>query len=87
MTHLAPLAQQLDQIFVLAKHWLLGYVPAGAQPLCSAVLSVVPIIIVFPLLFAITTLLERKGLGQNTEPLRAEPRRSRSDCCNPSPTE
>ena len=64
MTHLAQLAQQLDQIFVLAKHWLLGYVPAGAQPLCSAVLSVVPIIVVFPLLFAITTLLERKGLGR-----------------------
>ena len=64
MTHLAQLPQQLDQIFVLAKHWLLGYVPAVAQPLCSAVLSVVPIIIVFPLLFAITTLLERKGLGR-----------------------
>jgi NADH-quinone oxidoreductase subunit H len=64
MTHLAQLAQQLDQIFVLAKHWLLGYVPAGAQPLCSAVLSVVPVIAVFPLLFAITTLLERKGLGR-----------------------
>jgi NADH-quinone oxidoreductase subunit H len=64
MTHFAQLAQQLDQIFVLAKHWLLGFVPAAAQPLCSALLSVVPVIIGFPLLFAITTWMERKGLGR-----------------------
>jgi NADH-quinone oxidoreductase subunit H len=56
--------QTLDQIFVLAKLWLLGYVPAVAQPLASAILSVVPILIAFPLLFAITTWLERKGLGR-----------------------
>jgi NADH-quinone oxidoreductase subunit H len=55
---------QLDQIFVIAKHWLLGYVPAIAQPLASAVLSVVPIVVAFPLLFAVTTWLERKGLGR-----------------------
>jgi NADH-quinone oxidoreductase subunit H len=54
----------LDQIFVLAKHWLLSFVPPIAQPLCSAILSVVAILIAFPLLFAITTLLERKGLGR-----------------------
>jgi len=54
----------LDQIFVLVKHTLLGYVPAIAQPLASAVLSVVPVLIAFPLLFAITTVLERKGLGR-----------------------
>ncbi len=54
----------LDQIFVITKHWLLAYVPAGAQPLASAVLSIVPVLIAFPLLFAITTVLERKGLGR-----------------------
>jgi NADH-quinone oxidoreductase subunit H len=54
----------LDQIFVLSKHWLLGFVPPIAQPLASAILSVVPVLIAFPLLFAITTLLERKGLGR-----------------------
>jgi len=53
-----------DQIFVLSKHWLLGYIPAAVQPLASAVLSVVPVLIAFPLLFAVTTLLERKGLGR-----------------------
>jgi NADH-quinone oxidoreductase subunit H len=42
----------------------MGYVPAVAQPIASAVLSIVPVLIAFPLLFAITTLLERKGLGR-----------------------
>jgi NADH-quinone oxidoreductase subunit H len=58
------MTETADQIFVLAKHWLLGYAPAGWQPLLSAVLSVVPVLILFPLLFAITTVLERKGLGR-----------------------
>lgn len=56
--------QTLDQVFVIAKHWLLGYVPGPLQPITSAILSIVPILIAFPLLFAITTLLERKGLGR-----------------------
>ena len=34
------------------------------QPLVSVLLSIVPIMLVFPLLFAVTTLLERKGLGR-----------------------
>jgi NADH-quinone oxidoreductase subunit H len=54
----------VDQIFVIGKHWLLGYVPAVLQPLVSAILSVVPLLVVFPFLFAITTVLERKGLGR-----------------------
>jgi NADH-quinone oxidoreductase subunit H len=54
----------VDQIFVITKHWLMGYVPAVLQPLASAVLSVTPVMLVFPLLFAITTVLERKGLGR-----------------------
>jgi NADH-quinone oxidoreductase subunit H len=56
--------QTLDQIFVIAKHSLLGFTPTGMQPLASAILSVIPILIAFPLLFAITTWLERKGLGR-----------------------
>lgn len=58
------MTQTLDQIFVIIKHWLLNYVPAAVQPLASAVLSIVPVLIAFPLLFAITTVLERKGLGR-----------------------
>ncbi len=58
------LDQLIDQIFVITKHWLLGYVPAALQPIVSAILSVVPILLAFPALFAITTVLERKGLGR-----------------------
>jgi NADH-quinone oxidoreductase subunit H len=54
----------VDQIFVIAKHLVMSYVPVMLQPLASAVLSVVPVLLVFPLLFAITTVLERKGLGR-----------------------
>jgi NADH-quinone oxidoreductase subunit H len=54
----------IDQIFVSLKHWLVGFLPEGWQALGSAVLSVVPILAVFPLIFAISTILERKGLGR-----------------------
>ena len=54
----------VDQIFVTIKHSLMSHVPGVWQPLASAVLSVVPVLLVFPLLFAITTVLERKGLGR-----------------------
>jgi NADH-quinone oxidoreductase subunit H len=55
---------QLDQIFVTGTHWLAGHLPSAFQPLVSAVIAVVGILVVFPVLFAITTLLERKGLGR-----------------------
>ena len=54
----------LDQIFVLLKHWIVGLVPSILQPLVSILLSVVAIILAFPALFALTTVLERKGLGR-----------------------
>jgi NADH-quinone oxidoreductase subunit H len=54
----------LDQIFVLLKHWLVNLFPEDWQPVVSALLSIIPIVMVFPLLFAITTVLERKGLGR-----------------------
>ena len=54
----------LDQVFVLLKQWLLGYSPAAIQPAVSILLTIIPILLVFPLLFALTTVLERKGLGR-----------------------
>ena len=54
----------MDQIFVLLKHWLLGYTPAMLQPAVSILLTILPILLVFPVLFALTTVLERKGLGR-----------------------
>ena len=54
----------LDQIFVLLKHWVVGLLPPWLQPIVAALLSVVAILAVFPGLFAISVLLERKGLGR-----------------------
>ncbi len=54
----------LDQIFVLLKHWVVGLLPAVLQPAAGVLLSVVAIIGTFPALFALTTVLERKGLGR-----------------------
>ena len=54
----------LDQVFVLLKHWLIGFLPAAFQPVAGVVLSVAVIIVLFPALFALTTVLERKGLGR-----------------------
>src|SRR5437879_10795021 len=56
--------EALDQIFVNLKHWIIEMFPLGWRPLVSILLSVIPILAVFPLLFAITTLMERKGLGR-----------------------
>jgi NADH-quinone oxidoreductase subunit H len=57
-------AVKMDQIFVYFQHWLVAHAPVSAQPLVAAVDSVVAILVVFPTLFAITTVLERKGLGR-----------------------
>jgi len=58
----------LDQIFVILKHWLLGLLagvlPAPLLPVASALISIAAIIVVFASLFALTTILERKGLGR-----------------------
>jgi len=55
---------RLDQIFVLLKHWILGYLPASLQIPAGVILSVVCIIGLYPALFALTTVLERKGVGR-----------------------
>jgi NADH-quinone oxidoreductase subunit H len=54
----------LDQIFILLQHWLASFLPEPLQPAVCVILSVAAIISFFPLLFAVTTLLERKGLGR-----------------------
>src|SRR5437879_9451928 len=58
------MAEQFDQVFVNWKHLLVGLTPQQWQPLPSILLSIVAIIAVFATLFAITTVLERKGLGR-----------------------
>lgn len=58
----------LDQIFVNLKHWLLGQLEGVlSKPwldIISILLSLAPILAVFPGLFAIMTIMERKGLGR-----------------------
>src|SRR5215472_489098 len=54
----------IDQIFVLLKHWLLARSPVSVQPFLSALLSAIAILGAFASLFALTTILERKGLGR-----------------------
>src|SRR5580693_6569040 len=58
------MTEMMDQIFVTLKHWLVAHLPVAMQPLAAAMLSVVSIIVVFASLFAVTTILERKGLGR-----------------------
>ncbi len=54
----------LDQIFVLLQHWVASFLPAAWQPVVCVLLGVVAIISVYPALFALTTVFERKGLGR-----------------------
>jgi NADH-quinone oxidoreductase subunit H len=56
--------ETLDQIFVLLGHWLVSFLPAGLQAAGGVVLNVAVIVLLFPALFALTTVLERKGLGR-----------------------
>ncbi len=56
--------ETLDQIFVLAKHWLVARVPEPLAWLATILLSIGPLITVFASCFAITTIVERKALGR-----------------------
>ena len=58
------MVETTDQVFVIAKHWLVGLLPPQWQGLFSALLSVAALVVVFATLFALTTLAERKGLGR-----------------------
>lgn len=58
------MSNALDQIFVTLKHAIVAWFPASWQGLVSALITVAAIIAVFAGLFALTTILERKGLGR-----------------------
>jgi NADH-quinone oxidoreductase subunit H len=58
------MGETADQFFVILQHWLVGHAPTVLRPILSVVLSVVAILVAFASLFAITTVLERKGLGR-----------------------
>jgi NADH-quinone oxidoreductase subunit H len=58
------MAETADQIFILLKHWLVAFAPAQCQPFFSMLVSAAAIVGLFAGLFALTTILERKGLGR-----------------------
>jgi NADH-quinone oxidoreductase subunit H len=58
------MAANLDQIFILLRDWLVSFLPALLRPAAGVVLGVVAIVCVFPALFALTTVFERKGLAR-----------------------
>jgi NADH-quinone oxidoreductase subunit H len=58
------MTQAADQIFVTIKHWAVFHSPPALQPAVSVLLSIIPVLAVFPALFAVTTILERKGLAR-----------------------
>src|ERR1700753_2724913 len=58
------MGETADQFFVILLRWIVSHTPAGFQPFLAAFLSVVGILVVFASLFAVTTILERKGLGR-----------------------
>ncbi len=56
--------QTIDQIFVTSKQWLVELAPIPWRPWVAAVISAAALIGAFAALFAVTTILERKGLGR-----------------------
>ncbi len=58
------MARTLDQIFILFKDWIVSFLPPSLRPAGGAVLGVLGILAVFPTLFALTTVFERKGLAR-----------------------
>jgi NADH-quinone oxidoreductase subunit H len=56
--------EKMDQIFVSLLHWLTGFLPAFLQPFVGVVICVAVIVCLYPALFALAVLLERKGLGR-----------------------
>src|SRR5437899_8522716 len=58
------MADLIDQLFVNLKQWLVDFFPILWRPVISVTVSVAAIIGTFATIFAITTVLERKGLGR-----------------------
>jgi NADH-quinone oxidoreductase subunit H len=54
----------LDQLFVLLRNRAVGLLPPNWQAAAGDVLGVIAILAVFPGLFALVTVMERKGLGR-----------------------
>jgi NADH-quinone oxidoreductase subunit H len=60
----ATIPATVDQIFILLTDWVASFFPPYLHPVIGVVLGVLGIISVFPALFALAVLFERKGLGR-----------------------
>jgi NADH-quinone oxidoreductase subunit H len=58
------MGENADQLFVILQGRLVGLAPPSFRSFISSLFGVVAILATFALLFAITTVLERKGLGR-----------------------
>src|SRR3974390_2371159 len=56
--------ERLDQLFVDLQHWVVAFLPEQWQAIAAVILGVVAIVGLYPALFALTTVLERKGVGR-----------------------
>jgi NADH-quinone oxidoreductase subunit H len=57
-------ASNLDQIFIILRDWVTHFFPESWRGVIGVLLCVAAIVCVFPGLFALTTVFERKGLGR-----------------------
>lgn len=53
-----------ETFLVNVKRAIVTLAPDDYQPIVSVLLSIAPLLVIFPALFALTTVLERKGLGR-----------------------
>ncbi len=58
------MTDSVDLVWVHLKHWFVGWFPASWQSFVSMLASAAAIILVFAVLFALTTWFERKGLAR-----------------------
>jgi NADH-quinone oxidoreductase subunit H len=58
------MATTLDQIFILLRDWITGFLPQAWRPAAGIVLGAATIVCLFPALFALAVWMERKGLGR-----------------------
>src|ERR1700691_4860291 len=58
------MTEKADQVFILLAHWLGSFLPGPVQHPAMVLLGGVGIIVTLPAPFAMTVLLERKGLGR-----------------------
>jgi NADH-quinone oxidoreductase subunit H len=64
LSETVKLLRDPDQFFVNFQQLVVGYLPEAWRPLASSIIAVSFILVVFPALFSITTIFERKGIGR-----------------------